>query len=39
MWKQDDYLHSVEVCSFSDCLFVFGATTPSGPGTPHSRGL
>ena len=24
--------------SFIKCLFVFGATTPSGPGRPHSRG-
>jgi len=21
------------------CLFVFGATVPSGPGPPHSRGF
>jgi hypothetical protein len=21
------------------CLFVFGATAPSGPGPPHSRGF
>jgi hypothetical protein len=23
----------------SICLFVFGATAPSGPGPPHSRGF
>ena len=21
------------------CLFIFGATAPSGPGPPHSRGF
>jgi len=24
---------------FRVCLFVFGATAPSGPGPPHSRGV
>jgi hypothetical protein len=31
----DSALHIISTV----CLFVFGATVPTGPGPPHSRGF
>ena len=32
-------MHGLTNLKFTICLFVIGATAPSGPGPPHSRGF